>query len=395
MFHSLGSRAREERGGRTQEACAGGVEAATKAAHSDTGRLRLVVRRGWPLVVLLVTGLSWCGIAFSQATFTAASSNSRATFTSGVLSHLNSRSGGAILTATGMRPGQSRQGTVRITNSGTLAGDFSLAATDIIDTPGPNGGRLSDVLRLRIDRTTATAYTVYGGLLKDMPEIALGTWDPRRAATFRFTVTFPDGGAAASETEGDNRYQRSRTSVRYLWTQTSALGTPAYLGVFSQSTDPEALTGYALRAGSAPPQPAATGAGSVTRVHLGGHTSTTATWVNRVITVEAPATLPAGVSQVRVSVARLTDPANTTRQPLVTAVLNTVGTDRGSATSVVLGPGEKRQLNVRVRMNTAWPQGVTYRPSLLVQVRDAATTGPSYAYVVPVSVYYGTGPGPD
>lgn len=353
-----------------------------------------MVRRGWPLVALLVAGLSWCGIAFSQASFTATSANPGATFTSGVLSHLNSRSGRAILTATGMRPGQSRQGTVRITNTGTLAGDFSLAATDIIDTPGPNGGRLSDVLRLRIDRTTATAYTVYDGLLRDMPEIALGTWDPRRAVTLRFTVTFPNGGVAASGTEGDNLYQRSRTSVRYLWTQTSMLATPAYLDLFSQWTDPDALTGYAVRAGSAPPLPAATGAGSTTRVHLGGHTATTATWVNRVITVRAPATLPAGVSQVRVSVTRLTDPAST-RQPLTTAVLNTVGANGGSATSVLLGPGEKRQLNVRVRMNAAWPRNVTYRPSLLVQVRDAAATGPSYAYVVPVSVYYGTGPGPD
>jgi hypothetical protein len=345
--------------------------------------------------VLLAAGLSWCGIAFSQASFTATSANPGATFTSGVLSHLNSRSGSAILTAAGMRPGQSRQGTVRITNTGTLAGDFSLSATDIADTPGPNGGPLSDVLRLRIDRTTAAAYTVYDGLLKGMPEIALGTWDPRRAVTFRYTVTFPDGGAASSATEGDNLYQRSRTSVRYLWTQTSTLAAPAYLGVFSQSTDPDALTGYAVRAGSAPPQPAATGAGSGARVHLGGHTSTTATWVNRVITVQAPATLPTGVSQVRVSVTRLTDPADTTRQPLVTAVLNAVGTTRGSATSVVLGPGEKRQLNVRVRMNAAWPRDVTYRPSLLLQVRDAAAPGPSYAYVIPVSVYYGTGPGPD
>jgi hypothetical protein len=345
--------------------------------------------------VLLVAGLSWYGVAFSAAGFTATSANPGATFTSGVLSHRNSRDARAILTATAMRPGQSRQGTVTITNTGTLAGDFSLAVTSIADTPGPNGGRLSDVLHLRIERRTATAYAVYDGPLRDMPEIALGTWDPRRAVSFRFTVTFPDGGLPASATQGDNLYQRSRTSVRFQWTQTSTLASPAYLGVFSQPTDPDALTGYAVRAGSVPPRPAATGAGSATRAHLGGHTSTTATWVDRVIPVKAPASLPAGVSQVRITLTRLADPANTGRQPLIGAVLNAVGTSGGTATSVVLGPGEKRQVNVRVRMNTAWPQNAMYRPSLLVQVRDAATTGPSYAFVVPVGVYYGTGPGPD
>ena len=67
----------------------------------------------------------------------------------------------------------------------------------------------------------------------------------------------------------------------------------------------------------------------------------------------------------------------------------------GATTSLALGAGQKRQINIGVRMNATWPQNVQYRFRLLVQVRDNATTGPSYAYTVHFRVYFGAGPGPD
>ena len=60
-------------------------------------------------------------------------------------------------------------------------------------------------------------------------------------------------------------------------------------------------------------------------MNLGGYSSTTATVsANRTLTVKTPATLPPGVTQVRVTLTRVADPANPTRQPLSSAVLNTV-----------------------------------------------------------------------
>ena len=150
------------------------------------------------------------------------------------------------------------------------------------------------------------------------------------------------------------------------------------------------------RPGAVPPQLAAVRTNGATGVNLGGYSSTTATVsANRTLTVKTPATLPPGVTQVRVTLTRVADPASPTRQPLSSAVLSTVAVNGGATTSLALGAGQKRQINIGVRMNATWPQNVQYRFRLLVQVRDNAATGPSYAHAVPFKVCFGAGPGPD
>ena len=147
-----------------------------------------------------------------------------AAFASGSMSQSNSRSGEAILTSGAMRPGESLQGTVSIANDGDLAGVFALTAADVVDTPGPNGGRLSEKLELVVEDVTAAGSpaTVYSGGLAAMPRQTLGTFAPGEVRSYRFTVVFPDGGTPDSETTGDNAYEGSRVSTTFDWEATAA-----------------------------------------------------------------------------------------------------------------------------------------------------------------------------
>jgi spore coat-associated protein N len=139
---------------------------------------------------------------------------------SGTLSMSNSRDGSAILTATGMGPGRQATGTVQIGNDGDLGGDFTLSKSNLSDSPGPLGGALSSRLLLSVQDVTGAPVTVYSGRLDGMGPVALGAMAPGAARTYRFTVTFPDGGAP------DNAYRSSAASVQFDWTATSDGSTP-------------------------------------------------------------------------------------------------------------------------------------------------------------------------
>ena len=74
-----------------------------------------------------------------------------------------------------------------------------------------------------------------------------------------------------------------------------------YLRLYSQSTDPSGLTGYALKRNATPAVPAATGAGATLQVRLGGYKNMAATTVSRVFTLQAQSPLPAGVTSLTVT----------------------------------------------------------------------------------------------
>jgi hypothetical protein len=141
----------------------------------------------------------------------------------GTLSMSNSSDGAAIVSATGMAPGDARAGDVTISNTGDLTGTFSLSKSNLSDTPGPAGGALSGALDLLVQDVTnpAAPATVYSGKLGAMDERPLGDWAPGGSRTYRFTVSLPDGGSPSSATTGDNAYQGSAMSVRYDWSATA------------------------------------------------------------------------------------------------------------------------------------------------------------------------------
>lgn len=178
------------------------------------------MRQSW-LAVLFGGLLVAAGFATSGANFSSTTANPSNTFSGGVLTHSNSKDGSAILTATKMKPGQSVNGNVIITNTGDIPGTFSLNKSALSDTPGANGGALSGKLDLLIEDITGAPTTVYSGKLDVMGNQALGSFAVSEARTYKFTVTFPDGGAPGSDTTGDNAYQGSSMSVQYDWTSVS------------------------------------------------------------------------------------------------------------------------------------------------------------------------------
>jgi spore coat-associated protein N len=171
------------------------------------------------LGALLVALLAVGAVVGSGASFTSKSANPSNTFSAGNLAQSNSKEGAAVLTTAAMVPGSSANGTVVIKNTGDVAGTFSLSKTGLTDTPGANGGQLSGVLDLKVEDVTngASPVTVYSGKVGAMGAQTLGKFTAGEARTYKFTVTFPDGGTPASATTGDNAYKGSSMSVGYQW----------------------------------------------------------------------------------------------------------------------------------------------------------------------------------
>jgi Ca2+-binding RTX toxin-like protein len=135
----------------------------------------------------------------------------------------NSLEGQAILTVDDLAPGESRSATVTIGNTGSAPGALSLAGSQPLDTPGPNGGALSLALVLEIaDVTGGANVPVYAGRLTDLERADLLTLPAGDERTYRFAVTLPDGGVAPTNWSGDNAYQAASTRVDYVWTLTAA-----------------------------------------------------------------------------------------------------------------------------------------------------------------------------
>jgi hypothetical protein len=173
------------------------------------------------LMMFAALGLVLAGALASQPAPPPA--EARVELVGGTLSMSNSRDGTAILTASGMAPGDSRVGEVTVANTGDLTAAFSLAKSNLGDRPGPAGGELSAALDLLVqDVTGVGAYaTVYSGKLGAMGPRTLGSWAPGTSRVYRFTVSLPDGGAPPLGTTGDNAYQGSAVRVQYDWTATA------------------------------------------------------------------------------------------------------------------------------------------------------------------------------
>jgi len=175
--------------------------------------------RGKILIAIAALLIALTAAIGSGAYFTSVSSNPGNVITAGVLTHSNSNANAAFMNLGPMYPGQSLQGSVTISNTGTVPGVLRLTQTSYADTPGANGGNLSSVLTITIVDTT-TATTVYSGPLTGYGaafRIAANPMAPATPHTFQWTVTFPDGGAPVDAVSGDNAFQGSSVSVRYDW----------------------------------------------------------------------------------------------------------------------------------------------------------------------------------
>jgi hypothetical protein len=164
----------------------------------------------------------------------------------GAIAIANSREGETLFSASGMRPGESATGTLRLEHSSDAARALSLAATVAQDVPGQGGGRLADQLVLAVADTTPghlprSLWTGGAAALADVPLGALGSGEHR---TYVLTATLPSSAG--------NAYQGASVSLDLRWTL-QATGAPAVPAATPPPTATPAPTPPPQATGTTPP----------------------------------------------------------------------------------------------------------------------------------------------
>lgn len=155
-----------------------------------------------PLATLLAAGAVAVG---SGATFTSTTGNTISAVTSGTLTQTNSKDNAAIFNLVDMKPGDTLNGTLTISNTGSLPAKFSL--TEVSSANGFTG----ENLKLTITNTT-TSTQVYSGTfggLEDGIAKGLGVFAKGEANSYRFTVVL--------DPNTPNADQGKTASASYKW----------------------------------------------------------------------------------------------------------------------------------------------------------------------------------
>jgi spore coat-associated protein N len=170
----------------------------------DRVRLLIGSRRWLLLAALALVSLALGSAIFSGASFTSKSANS-ASLSAGSIQITSSAPNQAIVAASGMRPGDSRQGTIDIGNQGTAAGTVTLRGT------GLTGSALAAVIDLKVEDTTGGgAIQKWTGKLGSFSSAALGSVAAGTTHTFRITLSWPSASNEAS-------LQGASTSLTFQW----------------------------------------------------------------------------------------------------------------------------------------------------------------------------------
>ena len=124
--------------------------------------------------------------------------------------------GTALLQADHLKPGDSVSGQIFLSNTGDRPGALEVGVAGRRDTPGARGGRLSSVLRLRIEDLSGKV-APRESLLNRAETFSLGRLDGGETRSYRVTAAFPDGGIPAGPFAGDNLQQGSSVEVDLQW----------------------------------------------------------------------------------------------------------------------------------------------------------------------------------
>jgi spore coat-associated protein N len=173
-------------------------------------RLKLLVgsRRWLLLAALALASLALGSAMFSGAGFSSKSANS-ASLAAASIQLTSSAPNQAIVAAVGMRPGDSRQGTISIGNQGSTAGTVTLRSL------GLTGTALASVLELKVEDTTGGGSTQkWSGKLGSFASVALGSFAPGAIRTYRIALLWP---AAADEAA----LQGASSSLSFQWSGSS------------------------------------------------------------------------------------------------------------------------------------------------------------------------------
>jgi hypothetical protein len=160
-----------------------------------------------PLATLLVAGAIAVG---SGATFTSTTGNTISSVTTGSLQHTNSKDKAAIFNLTNMKPGDTVNGSLVITNTGSLPAKFSLTETVSANAFGATTAPENPLKLVITNLTTKTeVYSGTFGGLEDGVQNDLGMIEPRVSNEFSFSVTLDQ--AAGNEEQGKT------ASAVYSW----------------------------------------------------------------------------------------------------------------------------------------------------------------------------------
>jgi spore coat-associated protein N len=162
------------------------------------------------LAVISVAAVAAVGGTFANFTATPTTISSNA-FASGSLTM--SRSGsGAIFSSAAMKIGDTATGSVTITNTGTLAGVYTLTGSS------SGNASLAAQLHLTLYKDVDGGTAIDDGSLGSL-SASLGTFAASGGAhTFYFHVSFPSTGSDA----GDNALQGLSASEDFTWSATQA-----------------------------------------------------------------------------------------------------------------------------------------------------------------------------
>lgn len=177
-------------------------------------RVRLIARsHRW----LLLAALSLLAVAlgtamFSGARFTSRSANTASLVTGSVQLSSTKPNEATIVSATGMKPGESRSGTVTIGNEGNVTGTVSLNMT------GLSGTALAAVIDFKLeDVTGGVTAQKWSGKLGAFPGIGLGNFAANEKRDYRLTFSWPSASNEAA-------LQGASTSLTFQWSGVSQGG---------------------------------------------------------------------------------------------------------------------------------------------------------------------------
>lgn len=168
-------------------------------------RIKLLTgsRRWLLLAALALLALALGSAMFSGANFSSKSANS-ASLVAGSIQLSSSKPNQAIVAASGMEPGDSREGTINIGNQGDVAGTVTLKAS------GLTGATLAAVIDLKVEDTTSGTTQKYSGKLGSFSSVSLGSVAAGTTRSYRITLSWPAASNSAS-------LQGTSASLTFQW----------------------------------------------------------------------------------------------------------------------------------------------------------------------------------
>lgn len=150
-------------------------------------------------------------VGFSDALFTDSSTDPGSVVMTGSVDLRVAPTGAVVPSTNGLKPGDSRKGSVTVTNLGNRA-KLRLRVADLVEGAAP---KLSGVIVLTVRQTQpAVAAPVYDGLLGGFTGAELGTWASGAQRTYELGLAWPSD-------KWDTGLRNKQTSFRFEWSGSS------------------------------------------------------------------------------------------------------------------------------------------------------------------------------